>query len=69
MENIAEKDILDRIDPGTICRSYGAGRISRIFFATKTPQYDLPDLPQYHLPELRGRQKAPKIRLDFEKEG
>ena len=21
----------------------------------KAPQYDLPDLPQYHLPELRGR--------------
>jgi len=21
----------------------------------RTPQYDLPDLPQYHLPELRGR--------------
>ena len=21
----------------------------------KAPQYDLPDLPQYHLPELQGR--------------
>jgi adenosylcobinamide amidohydrolase len=24
-------------------------------YHAKPPQYDLPDLPQYHLPELRGR--------------
>ena len=26
-----------------------------IDYCISPPQYDLPDLPQYHLPELRGR--------------
>ena len=29
--------------------------ISKDVFTAETPQYDFPNLPQYHLPELRGR--------------
>ncbi|MGA9177014.1 MAG: hypothetical protein WBZ05_07195, partial [Desulfobacterales bacterium] len=33
--------------------------------ATKAPQYDLPDLPRYHLPELRGRRGRQKTQRIF----
>ena len=29
--------------------------IPKAVFTAETPQYDFPNLPQYHLPELRGR--------------
>jgi hypothetical protein len=35
--------------------------LSRLFSPLLIPQYDLPDPPQYHLPELQGRQNSEDI--------
>ena len=38
-------------------------QITQINSRKKAPQYDFPNLPQYHLPELRGRHGLTPVRF------